>query len=93
MSRLSQKFWTGEEVPVPPTDCITQIGALYLRQTKRHTEVLLVKSSRGRWIIPKGWPMDGLTEAQAAKVEAWEEAGVDKGKVSKVKPLSDGLGL
>ena len=83
MSRLSQRFWTGKEVPVPPRDSISQVGALCLRETKGKTEVLLVKSSRGRWIVPKGWPMDGLTDAQAAKVEAWEEAGVDKGKVSK----------
>ena len=43
----------------------------------------MIKSSRGRWIIPKGWPMDGRTDAETAKGEAWEEAGVLKGKVSK----------
>ena len=83
MSRLSQKFWTGKEVPVVTDAIVSQVGALCVRQNKRHTEVLLVKSTGGRWIVPKGWPMDGLTDAQAAKVEAWEEAGVDKGKVSK----------
>ncbi len=29
-----------------------------------------------RWIIPKGWPIDHLSDAEAAAVEAWEEAGV-----------------
>jgi 8-oxo-dGTP pyrophosphatase MutT (NUDIX family) len=40
-------------------------------------EVLLVSSrDTGRWIIPKGWPMDGMTPSAAAAQEAWEEAGV-----------------
>lgn len=39
--------------------------------------VLLVTSrDTGRWVIPKGWPMDGLTDAAAAAVEALQEAGV-----------------
>lgn len=29
-----------------------------------------------RWIIPKGWPMDGRSLAETARIEAWEEAGV-----------------
>jgi len=98
MSRLSQTFWTGQESPVPTRKTIVQVGALCLRRTKGKPEVLLVKSSRGRWIVPKGWPMDDLTDAQAAKAEAWEEAGVAKGKISKapiggymtVKKFDDG---
>jgi 8-oxo-dGTP pyrophosphatase MutT (NUDIX family) len=40
-------------------------------------EVLLITSrDTGRWVIPKGWPMQGLTLAGAAEREAWEEAGV-----------------
>lgn len=40
-------------------------------------EVLLVTSRRsGRWLIPKGWPMEGLSLAEAAAREAYEEAGV-----------------
>lgn len=39
--------------------------------------VLLVTSrDSGRWIIPKGWQIAGLTLAEAALREAWEEAGV-----------------
>jgi len=83
MSRLRQSFWTGQESPVPSRKTILQVGALCLRATKGKTEVLLVKSSRGRWIVPKGWPMDGITDREAAKIEAWEEAGVMKGKTSK----------
>jgi 8-oxo-dGTP pyrophosphatase MutT (NUDIX family) len=44
-------------------------------------EILLVSSrDTGRWIIPKGWPMDRETPAAAAAMEAWEEAGV-RGRV------------
>jgi 8-oxo-dGTP pyrophosphatase MutT (NUDIX family) len=51
-------------------------------------EVLLVtgKGSR-RWIIPKGWPMPGMTLAEAAAQEAFEEAGV-RGPVDP-QPLGD----
>ena len=45
-------------------------------------EVLLITSrDTRRWIIPKGWPMDGRQPHEAAEIEAWEEAGV-KGKIS-----------
>ena len=83
MSRLRQTFWAGRESPVASGKTVLQVGALCLRKTKGEIEVLLVKSSRGRWIVPKGWPMDGRTDREAARLEAWEEAGVAKGKVSK----------
>nr|WP_245344721.1 NUDIX hydrolase [Asticcacaulis solisilvae] len=40
-------------------------------------EILLV-TSRGtrQWIIPKGWPIDGLSNAESAAREAYEEAGI-----------------
>lgn len=37
---------------------------------------MITSRSSKRWIIPKGWPMDGETAADAAATEAWEEAGV-----------------
>jgi 8-oxo-dGTP pyrophosphatase MutT (NUDIX family) len=41
-------------------------------------EILLVSSRETRrWVIPKGWPMKGKTDPQAAVQEAYEEAGVD----------------
>ena len=46
-------------------------------------EILLVTSRISRhWLLPKGWPMDGKSNAQAARQEAFEEAGV-KGRISK----------
>ena len=64
----------------------TQFGALCFRRSKTQkagVELLLVSSrDTGRWIIPKGWPMDRETPAAAAAMEAWEEAGV-RGRVYK----------
>ncbi|EPE97098.1 NUDIX hydrolase [Rhizobium grahamii] len=49
-------------------------------------EILVITSrDSGRWIIPKGWPMEGKAPHEAAAIEAWEEAGV-RGKVRK-KPV------
>ena len=55
-----------------------QIGAIPVRRASDGgLEVLLVTSRETRrWIIPKGWPIDHLSDAEAAAVEAWEEAGV-----------------
>lgn len=63
-------------------DVRTQFGALCFRKTRKGTKVLLVTSrDTGRWVIPKGWPMDGKTPQQCAAIEGWEEAGV-RGPVS-----------
>ena len=54
-----------------------QAAALCVRETKNGPEVLLIQSlQRKHWIIPKGWPMKDRTLAEAAEIEAWEEAGV-----------------
>ncbi|MEN9850080.1 MAG: hypothetical protein RL128_243, partial [Pseudomonadota bacterium] len=56
----------------------TQYGALCWRMHRGKVEVLLITSrDTGRWVIPKGWPIDGLAPAQTAAREAWEEAGVE----------------
>lgn len=40
--------------------------------------ILLVTSrTSGKWMLPKGWPMEGLSDAEAALIEAREEAGVE----------------
>lgn len=55
----------------------TQFGALCYRVRGKKVQILLITSRRSRrWIIPKGWPMDRQTPAQAALTEAQEEAGV-----------------
>jgi 8-oxo-dGTP pyrophosphatase MutT (NUDIX family) len=55
-----------------------QYGALCWRQGADGVEVLMITSrDTGRWVIPKGWPMPGLSPEAAAAQEAWEEAGVE----------------
>lgn len=54
-----------------------QTAALCWRPGIEEPEILLVKTlRRGHWIIPKGWPMSRKSLAEAAAIEAWEEAGV-----------------
>lgn len=58
-----------------------QFGALPVRMRDGRPVVMLVTSrDTGRWVIPKGWPMPGLTREQAAATEAFEEAGL-RGRV------------
>ncbi|PWE33307.1 NUDIX hydrolase [Maritimibacter sp. 55A14] len=60
-------------------DVRTQFAALCYRPRdgRKGIEVLLVTSREsGRWLVPKGWPMDRQTPAAAAAREAYEEAGV-----------------
>lgn len=55
----------------------TQFGAICWREGPSGAEVLLITSrDTGRWVIPKGWPIDGLPPEGSAAREAWEEAGV-----------------
>ncbi|MGL5008812.1 MAG: NUDIX hydrolase [Paracoccaceae bacterium] len=56
----------------------TQVAALCWRRHRDRIEVLLITSrDTGRWVLPKGWPMDGRSGPEAAAQEAWEEAGVE----------------
>ena len=69
-----------------------QHAALCHRKSEDGQEVLLVTSSNGRWILPKGWPIDGLSGGETALQEAWEEGGVKTGEVSK-KPIGTFSGV
>ena len=40
--------------------------------------LLITSRDTGRWILPKGWLIDGLDGPRSALQEAWEEAGVKK---------------
>ena len=54
-----------------------QSGVIPLRHGDAGAEVLLVTSLKGkRWIIPKGIVEPGMSAAESALREAWEEAGV-----------------
>lgn len=58
--------------------CAEQTGALCWRMHRGRVQILLITSrDTGRWVLPKGWPMPGKSMAEAAALEAWEEAGVE----------------
>lgn len=55
-----------------------QAGAIpWRRQPDGSVEVLLITSSSGGWSFPKGHVDPGSTEEDTARIEAWEEAGVE----------------
>jgi 8-oxo-dGTP pyrophosphatase MutT (NUDIX family) len=66
-----------------------QVAALPLRwDDQGRLRVLMVTSREtGRWVMPKGWTMEGKSPWRAAEIEALEEAGVT-GHVSRV-PVGD----
>lgn len=53
-----------------------QVGAV-CRCPRSGDVVLITSRGTGRWVIPKGWPMEGKSLSGAAAAEAWEEAGVE----------------
>lgn len=62
-----------------------QYAALCYRMRKKDTvlDILMITSrDTGRWVIPKGWPMQGKRAHEVAEREAFEEAGVS-GRVRK----------
>jgi 8-oxo-dGTP pyrophosphatase MutT (NUDIX family) len=52
------------------------VAAVCYRIGRSGLEFLLVQTRNGRWTFPKGSTEPGLTHAQAAALEAFEEAGV-----------------
>lgn len=65
----------------PPAE---QIAALPVRYDGKGRLQVLMVTSRGtrRWVMPKGWMMDGKKPWAAAEIEALEEAGA-KGRVAR----------
>ena len=53
-----------------------QVAAVCYRISDSGIEFLLVRTRKGRWTFPKGGVEPGLTRAQTAALEAFEEAGV-----------------
>ena len=82
MSSLLKQAWKEVVAPMFQRPNRVQVAALCYRGSGNDKEVLLVTSrGTGRWILPKGWPMDGKDAAEAARQEAWEEAGVSEGQL------------
>lgn len=59
-----------------------QVAALpvYVTPEGRVRVGLVTSRETRRWIVPKGWPMEGLRDDEAAGIEAKEEAGL-RGKM------------
>ncbi len=77
MSTWYQKIWQEVARPVLRRPPRVQFAAICTRDTPNGPEVLLITSrDTGRWVIPKGWPINGKDGAETAQHEAWEEAGV-----------------
>lgn len=82
MFQQPKKAWDTIVQPILKRPAYLQFSALCFRQRKGETEVLLITSrGTGRWIMPKGWPIAGLSGAETARQEAWEEAGVKKATI------------
>jgi 8-oxo-dGTP pyrophosphatase MutT (NUDIX family) len=62
-----------------------QYAALPWRRAPALEIMLITSRETRRWVIPKGWPMEGRSPPEAAAQEAYEEAGLT-GKVSE-EPL------
>jgi 8-oxo-dGTP pyrophosphatase MutT (NUDIX family) len=60
-----------------------QVAAVCFRILSTGIEFLLVRTRRGRWTFPKGGAQAGLSHAQSAALEAFEEAGVH-GRIEEV---------
>lgn len=60
-----------------------KVAAVCYRVRSNGIEFLLVQTRGGRWTFPKGSAEPGLTHAQSAALEAYEEAGVH-GRIEEV---------
>jgi 8-oxo-dGTP pyrophosphatase MutT (NUDIX family) len=60
-----------------------QVAAVCYRIRRLKIEFLLVRTRKGRWTFPKGGVVGGLTRAQSAALEAFEEGGVH-GRIERV---------
>ena len=54
-----------------------QVAAVCFRRDGNSIEFLLVRTSSGRWTFPKGHREPGLSNAEVAALEAFEEGGVE----------------
>jgi 8-oxo-dGTP pyrophosphatase MutT (NUDIX family) len=77
MKQYLKSTWAGlRHAPVEPERSI-QVAALCYRECADGKQILLITSrDTKRWILPKGWPIEGLDGPGSAAQEAWEEAGV-----------------
>jgi 8-oxo-dGTP pyrophosphatase MutT (NUDIX family) len=82
MTHVFKRAWADMIMPILQRPKRVQVAALCYRDTPQGKSVLLITSQgTGRWIVPKGWPIDGLDGPGSALQEAWEEAGVTRADI------------
>ncbi|WP_371060484.1 NUDIX hydrolase [Rhodosalinus sp. 5P4] len=88
MTLVPGQNWTGYSDAAADGMLHRQVAALCHRNGGAEREVLLVTSrDTKRWILPKGWPVEGCDAAESALQEAWEEAGVIPEPSAPVAPV------
>ena len=89
MTQVFRRAWEDMVLPIFKRPRRVQVAAHCYRENESGKKVLLITSrDTGSWILPKGWPIDGLDGAGAALQEAWEEAGVTEADIE-----SDPMGI
>lgn len=84
MVGMFKKAWVEVVRPLVQRPARVQVAAICYQGNGADRKVLMITSRETkRWILPKGWPIDGLEANAAAAQEAWEEAGV---KVANIAP-------
>lgn len=74
---MLRSVWKSYIAPILKRPPRFQVAALCYRHGEAGPEILLITSRETkRWVLPKGWPMQGTDAGGTALEEAWEEAGV-----------------
>lgn len=85
MVDIFRKAWAQYIQPMVQRPDRVQVAAVCFQGSGADRKVLMITSRETkRWIVPKGWPIDGLDASAAAAQEAWEEAGVKPANVQSV---------
>lgn len=83
MAGLLKKAWDEVVKPMVQRPDRVQVAAVCYQGSGAERKILLITSRETkRWILPKGWPIDGLDASAAAAQEAWEEAGVKAANIA-----------
>lgn len=81
MKHQLRSVWADYVQPMLRRPDRIQFAALCYDVDGPKKKILLITSrGTGRWILPKGWPVEGLDSPGVALQEAWEEAGVRRGE-------------
>jgi 8-oxo-dGTP pyrophosphatase MutT (NUDIX family) len=78
LSNIARKFGDKLTLRAGAPQGVRQSGAIPYTVVQGQAVFLIVTSRRtGRWIFPKGAPIEGMTPWEVAAFEAMEEAGIE----------------